>query len=302
MSANPVSMGTSFPTQLVTEMFSQVKGHSSIAKMIPSAPIAFTGNTEFTFSPDKGIAIVGENGQKPQGDATVAAVTIRPLKVVYQARFSNEFLYAADEARLGYLKAFADGFAKMIGSGMDEMIMHGVNPYSGSAASGTIGNNHLDYAIHNYNTGSNEIIYGHDSTSALKNLAEVVALVDEPTGLVLGKTIRGALETAYAADASKAPELAGFFLGNTPDQLGGMVCDSNKTVESNSAAARAYVGDWNALKWGFAKEMPLEVIEYGDPDGNGDLKRNNQVCLRAEAFIGWGILDPGAFARIYANP
>ena len=61
----------------------------------------------------------------------------------------------------------------------------------------------------------------------------------------------------------------------------------------------AYVGDFeNAFKWGYAEQVPLEIIRYGDPDGQGDLKRYNQVLLRAEAFIGWGILDPTAFSRI----
>lgn len=42
----------------------------------------------------------------------------------------------------------------------------------------------------------------------------------------------------------------------------------------------------------------MEVIQYGDPDGQGDLKRTNEVVLRAEAWIGWGILNKDAFARI----
>lgn len=62
---------------------------------------------------------------------------------------------------------------------------------------------------------------------------------------------------------------------------------------------QSYVGDFaNAFKWGYAKQIPIEIIPYGDPDGNGDLKRTNQVFIRAEAWIGWGILDPSAFARI----
>lgn len=299
MSANPVSMGTNFPTQIVSEIFNTVKGHSSIAKMVPAAPIAFTGNTEFTFTPDHAISVVGENGAKPEGDATVTPVVIRPVKVVYQSRVSNEFLYAAEETKLQYLKAFGEGFAKMIASGMDEMIMHGVNPYSGSAASGTIGNNHLDYVIANYSSGANQVVYGHDSTEADYNLDEAIAKVEEPNGIILGKTIRSAIAALSTDLGKKYPEFA---WGATPAELGGMQLDSNKTVESNSAKARAYVGDWNALKWGFAKEMPLEVIEYGDPDGNGDLKRYNQVCLRSEAYIGWGILDASAFARVYVNP
>ena len=61
------------------------------------------------------------------------------------------------------------------------------------------------------------------------------------------------------------------------------------------------MGDFqNAFRWGYAKNIPLEVIEYGDPDGQGDLTRTNEVVLRAEAFIGWGILDPNSFAIVKA--
>lgn len=42
----------------------------------------------------------------------------------------------------------------------------------------------------------------------------------------------------------------------------------------------------------------MEVIEYGDPDGQGDLKKTNQIVLRAEAYIGWGILDNASFKKI----
>ena len=46
------------------------------------------------------------------------------------------------------------------------------------------------------------------------------------------------------------------------------------------------------------KNADAAATEYGDPDNNGDLKRYNQVYLRAEAWIGWAILDGSAFARI----
>lgn len=298
-----VAMSTNFPTALVTEIYNKVRGHSSIAKMCPAEPIAFTGNTQFTFSMDKAVSVVGENAAKPAGDATLAPVVIRPYKVVYQARFSDEFLTASEESQLATLKAFGDGFAKAIASGFDEMAMHGVNPSTGSAASGTIGNNHLDYVIANYSSGANQIVYHHDSTTDLANVSELIGKVDDPTGIILGKTVRAALESAYNADGSAAPGLAGFAFGATPATLGSMICDTNKTVESNSAKARAYVGDWSAFRWGFAKEMPVEVIEYGDPDGAGtDLKNYNQICLRSEAYIGWGILDASRFGRIYVTP
>ena len=44
------------------------------------------------------------------------------------------------------------------------------------------------------------------------------------------------------------------------------------------------------------------MIPYGDPDNTGvDLKGSNQVYLRAEVYLGWGILDPKSFARVKNN-
>lgn len=52
------------------------------------------------------------------------------------------------------------------------------------------------------------------------------------------------------------------------------------------------------MRWGYSKDVPMEIIEYGDPDGQGDLKKTNQIVMRAEAYIGWGILDGSSFARV----
>lgn len=290
-----IKQGTMFPTTLVTDMFNLVKGHSSIAKMIPSAPIAFNGNTEFTFSMDKGVAVVGESAEKPAGDAKVTPVTIRPIKVVYQSRVSNEFIYASEEAKLNYLKAFADGFSKTLAKGLDLMIMHGTNPATGTASSAVIGNNHLDYVIANYDSGANVIPATANPDADINGALDKV---EDATGIIIGKTMRGSIAGLTVNGANKYPEFA---WGATPATLGGMKLDSNSTVEANSATARAYVGDWNALKWGFAKQIPLEVIEYGNPDGQGDLKLTNEVVLRSEAFIGWGILDASSFASINAG-
>jgi hypothetical protein len=59
--------------------------------------------------------------------------------------------------------------------------------------------------------------------------------------------------------------------------------------------------DFNAFQWGVARNVPLETIEYGDPDGAGDLKRTNEIAIRAEAVIGFVIFDGAAFSLIQGN-
>ena len=92
-----LSMSTLFPRELETELFSKVKGHSSLARMSGQDAIPFTGKDIFTFDLDSDISIVGENGPKPAGDATIAPVSVKPIKVVYQSRVSDEFMKAAEE-------------------------------------------------------------------------------------------------------------------------------------------------------------------------------------------------------------
>ena len=135
MPATPLNASTNFPTQIATEMFSKVRGYSSLAKLSAQSPIPFNGITEFVFNLDSEASIVGEGGAKPAATASATPVVIRPIKFVYQARVSDEFLRASDEARIGTLQAFADGFAKKIARGLDIAALHGLNPADLTAAS-----------------------------------------------------------------------------------------------------------------------------------------------------------------------
>lgn len=287
-----LEQGTLFPKELVTEMFSKVKGHSTLAKMAGQEAIPFAGKDYFTFSLDSDVSIVGESAAKPAGDASVTPVTVKPIKIVYQSRVSNEFMYAADEAKLQVLRDFADAFAKRVGAALDKMAIHGVNPATGTV-SAVIGQNYFDYKC-----ASTAITYNQSTPDA--NLESAIAVLETneyaPTGIGLAPAMRsalGAMKTTAGALLYPA-----FQFGGVGD-LGGIPVDSNVTISANGATDRAIVGDFNAFKWGFAKEIPLEIIEYGNPDGGSyDLKQANQILLRSEAWIGWGILDANAFCLV----
>lgn len=289
-----VNMGSSFPAELVREMYSKVKGHSSLAKIAGADPIAFTGTDVFVFDLDGNVSIVGESAVKPAGSATVTAKQIRPVKVVYQARVSDEFVRASEEKQLDYLRNFADGFSKKIAEGFDVMAMHGTNPATGSA-SALIGANNFDSTI----TSTNTITLGHDSTTIDTNIEEAISKAGDVSGIVLAPAARTAMANLKTDLGKTYPDFA---FGNAPATLGGAILDVNKTLAANSSLDRALVGDFGAFKWGYALNIPLEVIEYGNPDGGSyDLKQANEVLLRAEAFIGWGILDASAFALVKAS-
>lgn len=285
--ATKTTMASNFNPETVKEIFSKVKGHSSIIKLAKQMPVAFSGNDIFVFGMDGEAAIVGEGENKPAGETTVATVKVTPIKVVYQHRVSDEFLRASDEKALGMLEAFTDGFSKKIGRAIDIMAFHGKNP-ADLEASSKIGTNHLDTCDSvEYTEGKPE----EALTTAIAAIGEY-----DVTGYALSKTFATALGNYKENGVSQYPE---FKMGANPGKLVGTACDVNSTVSKGNAQALAYVGDFeSAFRWGYADQIPMEVIQYGDPDGQGDLKRTNEVVLRAEAWIGWGILDKAAFARV----
>lgn len=287
-----------FPETLIPELINNVKGKSSIARLSASTPIAFNGQKEFTFTLDKEVDIVAESGAKSAGGATMAPITIVPVKVEYSARVSDEFLYAAEEYKLDVLSQFSVGLANKIARGFDIMAMHGFNPRTGKAST-VIGNNHFDKAVTNVVTQS-------EDTNANDQVEAAIALVqgaeNEVTGMAMAPAFKSELAAITKADGNKMfPELK---WGAAPSELNGLAVDSNSTVSFSESKDKAIVGDFaNRFKWGYAKEIPLEVIQYGNPDNDeeaGDLKGHNQVLLRAEAYIGWGILDPSSFAIVRA--
>lgn len=276
-----------FPQQLETEVFSKVKGHSSLAKMSGQEALPFVGKDIFTFNYSNDISVLGEGVTKPAGDGVVTPISVQPIKVVYQMRVSNEFLYANEEYQTNVLSAFTDGFAAKLGAGLDKMAMHGINPATGEASS-TIGDNNFDSKV------TNSITQGDAAADAAIEdaIGQVESAEYVANGIIISSKMRSEIAKLESTDkVKKYPEFA---FGATPGTLGSMQLDTNATVESD----KALIGDFSAFKWGIAKEIPLETIEYGDPDGQGDLKALNQVVLRSEAFIGWGILDPAAFAIV----
>lgn len=290
-----LTRGTLLPPVVTNELFSKVRGKSSLAKLSGAEPIPFNGKEVFTFSLDKEVDLVGENGAKSNGGATVAAIKMVPVKVEYGVRVSDEFRYGAEEVRLQYLQAFADGFAKKVARGLDIMAFHGVNPRTGSTAS-VLNDKNFDALIDQTVT--------FNSSTPQNNIVDAIALVEanehDVTGLAMAPAMKNALAQLTKGSSSYElmfPELG---WGASVGQLNGLLVDTNSTVSFNSGADRAIVGNFaDFFKWGFAKEIPLEVIEYGDPDNSGyDLKGQNQVYLRGEAYIGWGIIDPTAFAIV----
>lgn len=293
---------TLFDPKLVDDLISKVKGKSSLAALSAQVPVTFTGNKEFVFSMDSDVDIVAENGKKSHGGITIEPITIIPVKFEYGARISEEFLFAAEKEQIEILTQFNDGFAKKLAAGMDKAAMHGINPRTGLKAT-NVSFPYFDNVI------TQKVTY--TSASPDSNIESAITLVEgsdgEVTGIALSPTMRSSLAALTKSTGEKLyPDFA---FGGQPTNLGTSKLSINKTVSVAAADSgvqdvdHAIVGDFaNMFKWGYGKDIFLDIIQYGDPDNTGvDLKGHNQVYLRAEAYIGWAIFDADSFAKVNAT-
>ncbi|MFS7001201.1 phage major capsid protein [Carnobacterium maltaromaticum] len=290
-----LSRGSLFDPTLVTDLIDKVKGKSSLAILSQQKPIPFNGQKEFIFTMDSDIDVVAENGKKSHGGISLTPIKMVPIKVEYGARISDEFIYASEEEQISIIKSFNDGYAKKLARGIDLMAFHGINPRTG-AASSVIGDNHFDKQVTQ--------IVDFSTADPDANIEAAVAVIQGAGGSVSGMAADPAFSSALAGMRTGGdtnirlfPELS---WGANPGTINGLKTDINATVSGGGSKDVAILGDFaDMFQWGFAKEIPLEVIRYGDPDNSGnDLKGYNQVYLRSETYLGWGILDGSNFARI----
>lgn len=287
---------TLFKPELVTEIMNKVQGRSTLAKLSNQQPIPFNGTEQFIFNLEGNAQIVGEGDLKGAGKAVITSKVITPLKFVYQARITDEFMYASDEKKLNFLKHYADGFSKKIAEAFDIAAIHGLEP-KGLTDASFKATNSFDGLV----TGN---VVTYNAATVDSNIDDavqtIVATDNEVTGIVMSPAAGQAMSKVKVNNVVQFPE---FRFGQRPDNFFGMDLDINKTLTAQGGKGKknhAIVGDFqNRFKWGYAENIPMEIIEYGDPDGTGrDLKAYNEILLRTEAYIGWGILDEKAFARV----
>lgn len=285
-----------YAPELVTDLIKRVSGHSSLAKLVAAEPLKFIGKDYVIFTMDNDVNIVAESGAKTVAGAKLTTKTMVPLKVEYGIRVSDEFLKANEEKQIDIMSAFNEGFATKMARGLDIMALHGLNPRT-KEASDIIGTNHFDNISNKV-----ESTVGQED----KDVNKAIALFDEVddidvNGMIMAKAFRTSLsELEYENGQAKFPELG---WGGQVSSLRGIPVDVNSTLSIKKAEGDddlALIGDFrNYFKYGIAQDVTVEIIPYGDPDNSGnDLKGHNQVFIRAEAYLGWAIMDEKAFARI----
>lgn len=288
--------GLSIPNQILDPWLGKVKYGSAVATLSDAIPMKFGNGSSMTFSIGEA-EYVGEGANKGGSTITPTVKTVKPFKFHKTVRWTEEVKWADEDHQLEVISQILDQIQPALSRALDFGVLHGINPTGGAAVAAM---------TEKLSDTTNSVeIAGGDKPYANLDAADVLVLADGYTprdvaldpawASVFGGLRNSTSEQKLYPDLSYATAPAGRLenhntsVSNTVGAVG---------VASAATNVRGFVGDFSGIRWGIQKAIGLELIEYGDPDGAGDLKRNNQIAFRAEVVYGWGIADLNAFAKI----
>ena len=275
-----------------------------LASLVGQDPSLKVGQTDhFVFTATPKAELVGEGANKSSSDGTPTKVTTKTYKVQITYRFSNELMWADEDYQTQVVENLVANIATALSRALDLLAIHGVNPKTGVVSDSV--SNYLTKA----GNGVGQVLATANPATDLDSAAEDLQTAGYvATGIAFDPVYAGQLARLTVSDSDSRklyPEL-GFGFGFNSFQ--GLQAASSDTVSgrqelaAEDVAVKAIMGDFRAFQWGVARNVPLETIQYGDPDGNGDLKRTNEIAIRAEAVLGFAIFDGSAFSLITSAP
>lgn len=295
--------GIVLPKSVIPAIFTQTKDTSTIAALSPSKPEVFADETYLVFNGNAEAEVVAEGAQKSAYNESVNPVVANRATIQTTTRVSNQLKWADEDDQLRIIGAIQEDQALALGRALDYLVYHAVTPKTGAVITG--------YTALTAATGVNDVYLGATVAAAtdkqlitsIDNMATAVNDLYDINGFALSKTYANALRKIRNDNLARLyPEIPlSLKVGNIegiPAAVSGTVNGRKNATTSN---VLAFMGDYSLIKWGLVRNIKAEVIEYGDPDGAGDLKRLNQIAYRTEAVLAWAVLDPAAFAILHSG-
>lgn len=277
------------PVEIAKDLVSKVADTSVIQTLSASSPAIFANRASILFTQDPEAEIVGESTQHSSQTVGLKPVdhTIKKLSVT--VRFSNEVQWADEDSQLQIVDAIVDKSAAALGRGLDYLVFHGLNPATGMAATGLTA----------LTAGATAVTATTDPAADLDALADAVDPGYSISGIGLSKAYASSLRKVRVKNTGLRmfPEIP---INLNTGVVDGLAAATSNTVSGALAKTAtkvlAVMGDFNLIKWGIVRDINIETIETGDPDGLGDLKRLGQVAYRAEVVYSYAVIDPKGFA------
>ncbi len=281
------------PDQILDPWLKKVQGGSVVAALSQAIPQKFGTGKAMVF--DIGEAeLVQEGANKGPSTVTKEVQTLKPHKLHKTVRWTDEVMFADEDHQLGVVSQILSLIQPALSRGLDFIALHGIDPATGAAASP---------AIKSLSDTTNVVTLGSDPVYKYIDAADKLVLANGyvPSDLAMSPGLAAKFSSLRTSEGVKVyPDLS---LSVEVSNLDGHRTSVSRTVSAQGVAVpdtgiAGFVGDFSTVGWGVQRSIGLKLIEYGDPDGQGDLQRNNQVAFRAEVIYGIGIADLDAVARI----
>lgn len=282
------------PNNIAQGIFKKAQAGSALALLSGARPQKFGTSTNWVLTAAPKAEIVGEGAKKSPTPTAYAPKTVTPVKLQVTMRFSQEVQWADEDVQIGVLQDLSENAGIALGRALDLIGIHKMNPLSGETSellkegigdttkAATLAEDKYDVAV--------------EAAAGL-----IIDAGYTPTGIALDPALSFGIATMRDTTGRRMyPEL-GYGIGVT--NLEGMKAAVSDTISAKGEAKTAtnllgIVGQFDAFRWGVQRSVGAHLIEFGDPDGLGDLQRQNQIALRAEVVYGVGIMDLDAFAKI----
>lgn len=269
-----------------------------IAKIVDESPEKMlVGKTDvITLTKTPKAELVGEGQDKSPTPNKPSSRTVRTYKLQYTERFNDEVLLYDEDAQIGLIDGYVANLLKALSRGIDLVGFHGINPLTGA----------VDAQVTNYVDAGAYRVYDADAGKALDEAVDVLLGNGySATGIALDPKFVGQLRKLRNADGTRQfPDVG---LGVNLESFEGLRAGVSNTVSGSEempaadATDLAIIGDFEAMRFSIVRNVPVKLLESGNPDGLGDLGRKNQVALRGEIYFAVATLDDDAFVVVTSD-
>jgi len=278
------------PRNIADGMITTTKTLSTVARLSTQEPMRFGEVDYLTFNDLPKMEYVEEGAQKSSTSVSFGSVTAKPHKGQVTLRFAEEVQWADEDYQLDILRQVAAAGATATSRGLDLGLIHRINPLTGTVITGW----------DNYVTSTTKRVVRSAGLDADAEVRAAVGLLVNDSKAVNGFAIDpklswdlAGLQALSGGQPTGTPRYPALGFGTDITDFLGIPSAQGDTVSGLPEAAadtrvRGIVGDFqNGIRWGVQRDLPIEIIRYGDPTGEGDLKRKNQIALRLEVVYGW---------------
>lgn len=273
------------PREISDPMVTAARTTSLVAQLSQRQPMRFGESDIIVFNDFPKAEFVDEGAKKSPTTAGLTSVTAKPRKAQVTMRFNEEVIWADEDFQLEVLSQVAEAGQVALSRALDLGMFHRINPLAGTPIT----------AWDNYILSTTKTVE-QGTADADEDFRTAVGLLVSASpswgvnGAAIDPKFAWALSNLKDKDGAQRYPQLGF--GTDMTSFLGLPVAVGDTVSGMPEAAdtkvRAIVGDFqNGIRWGVQRELPVELIQFGDPDGQGDLKRQNQVALRLEIVYGW---------------